>query len=515
MNIKTNNFRQIIKSDWKFLICIISFGLLLHLFLWIIWPLHAGADAHTYIYYYLDSFNSSPVYHQLMCFRTPITPFFYGILLSFGGTYVTSIILELMSLSSIFFIYLILIPWGKWPARITSTIFLLMIPFHIQFHQVGSDGIFGYLVIIFCLVFINAIINNKMKYWILLGVVVALLTLTRPAGITFSIAFIAIPFLKLGWKKTFSYILVFLISFGFLISGYIIYKGIRYSDFSISRGFNNTTFYRIFRLQESAIKAENGENTKKFIEIIKNNVLTTDVYRNYNVTINDFLTYKPNGRFTSDSIAIVDIKEGWNTNYKLLFKVSLEAIKADPWSFFKTYLKDFIKINTLKTFLPEIPVKNINLETKQINKINLPTPTEGEMIPFPNHWWLSTRPDGSFPSKNEEKEFIEKADKIIQQYNNEGNLKIGKILDYLWDIFSIPIVYLWILTIAGLLISKGKDRIYLLTIIIIYLIYIAGTLQGTPPWLKYRLPLHSILLISGLLSLYLIFRKVTTNKGEK
>ncbi len=508
MNNKTATLGKIIKSDWKFLTCIITFGLLLHLFLWIIWPLHAGADANTYIYYYLDSFNSSPVYHQLMCFRTPIAPFFYGILLSFCGTYITSIILELISLSSIFLIYLILIPWSKWLARIASTIFLLMIPFHIQFHQVGSDGIFGYLVIVFCMLFINAIINNKIKYWILLGVIIALLTLTRPAGIIFSIVLIAIPFLKLGWKKTLTCILVFLISFGFLLSGYVIYKGVRYSDFSISRGFNNTTFYRIFGLQESAIKEENGENTKKFIEIIKNDVLTTEVYKNYNVTIHDFLTYKPNGRFTSDSIAIVDIKEGWDTNYKLLFEVSLEAIKAGPWSFLKTYVKDFIKINTLKTVLPEIPVRNTNPETEL-------TDTEGEMIPFPNHWWLSTRPNGSLPSENEEKEFVKEANKIIQKYNNEGNLKSGEALNYIWDNFSISITFLWIFIIIGFFILKGKDRLYLLTIIMIYLVYIAGTLQGTPPWLRYKLPLDPILLISGLLSLYFIFRRVVPSKEGK
>jgi len=508
MNNKVVNLKKIIKSDWKFLIYIISFGLLLHLFLWIVWPLHSGPDADTYIYYYIDSFNSSPVYHHLMCFRTPVAPFFYGIFLSYFGTYVTSILLEVMSLSSVLFIYLIFINWNKWLARISSTIFLLFIPFHIQFHQVGSDGIFGYLVIIFCVVFIYAIKNNQIKFWILLGFIISLLTLTRPAGIIFSISLAAIPFLKIGWKKTITYMLVFLIIFGFFVGGYVIYKGIKYSDFSISRGFNTTIFYRVFRLHESAIKKENGEKTKKFIEIIKENVLTTELYKNYNVDINDFLAYRPNGRFTSDSIAIVDIKEGWDSNYKLLFEVSLEAVKAAPWSFFKTYLEDLIKINTLRASLPEIPVKYSSLNVERINTLDIQITTEGELVPYPNIWWMSTRPDGSLPSINDEKALIGKADKIFQNYNNKGNVKIGKVLIYLWDNFSMPIAFLWVFIIIGFFVLKGKERLYSIMIVIIYFIYIAGTLIGTPPWLRYRLPLDPILLISGLLSSFFILKLI-------
>lgn len=504
---------QALKSDWKFLLIIIIIGIIFHIILWFGWPLHAGADADSYIYYYIDSFNETPVYHQLMAARTPIVPFFFGGLLTLGGPLLTSIVLELLALSSILCIYLIAANWGKWPARTATIIYLFMIPFQLQFHQVSSDGIFAWVILLFCLILLYSIQSRKLKFWIILGVIVAFATLTRPAGLSLILVILVTPFLKLGWKKTLAYMAIFFLSFGILIGGYITYKNIRYQDHSISRGFNITTFYRISRLHDSPFKAENGPYTKKLIRLIENNILTTEVYQKYDVSLDDFLTYKPNSRFTGDMISIVDIKEGWNTNYKLLAQVSLEYIKANPKTFLGIYFKDFIYLLTLKPTVPNSPQKYTTADKIEINENDLPIPTEGELIPYPNQWWLSTRPDGTSPSTVEENNFKEKANSLIKYYaDSEGNVKISKIINSLWELFYLPITYFWILGIAGIFLSKGKERIYLLTIILLYIIYIAATLQGTFPWLRYRLPLDPILLILGIAGLFSLIRKILLNK---
>ena len=499
-----------IKSDWKFILGISIFGLILHIILWIGWPLHAGADADTYTYYFVDSFSSTPIYHNLMCFRTPVAPFFFGALLSSGGLILTSIILEVLALTSILFTYLIAIPWGKWVTRIITTSFTLMIGYHIQFHQVGGDGLFAWFILLFCLVLRFSIQRKNFKLWTMLGIVVALITLTRPGGFAFLLVVLFIPFLKLGWKKTLTSILAVIISSGLILGGYVLYKGIRYEDFSISRGTNRVVMYRVFRLQDHAIKPENGPYTRKLIKIIEEDLLTTPVYKDYEVTLEDFLTYKPNSRFNGDLISILDIKEGWDSNYKLLAQVTFEAIKADHATFIKTYIKDAINLFIIIPYIQDIPRYSESSDEVKLNDKGLPVPTEGEMISGSYRWWLSTRPDDNIvPIEEEKNEFFEKSNHLISYYSNSvGNEKIKKYFDFIYNPFYIPMTYFWLLGLMGVIISKDKNRIFLLTIFILTIVYLGGTLLGTPPWLKYRLPLDSIILMFGLIGLSTLIKRI-------
>jgi len=513
-----------LKSDWKFLTIILMIAIAIHILMWIGWPLHAGADADTYIYYYSDFTNPQPVYHHLMCFRTPIAPLFFGTLLNAGGALLTSIILEILSLISILAIYLIAANWSILAGRIAALFLIFYVPFQLQFHQVGTDGLFAFLIIIFCLVFYLALIKKNLFYWFILAIIVVIMTLTRPAGIIFSLSLFSVFFIKLRWKKVLLYIMVFVLCICLPLGGYVLYKGVKYQDYSISRGFNNTTFYRIFRLQENAIKPENGPSTEKLVTYIEQYVLTTELYRKYSVTIEDFLTYKPNGRFTSDCLAIVDIKEGWKSNYKLLSKVAFEAIKASPASFFTVYTKDLININisnvkiTDMSYIEEKPLRTAT-ESDLSDEKTIEIPTEGEMVPKPAYFWLATRPNGSLPTTAEEASLKEKAASLIDDYSApNGNQTIRKLFDYLWEAIKIPVIYCWIFGIVGIVISRDKKRFYILAIILIFLIYIMGTLQGTPPWLKYRLPLDSILLLAGVTGfletakkIFIFFSKTSQN----
>ena len=57
----------------------------------IAWPLAQGRDAATYILYYVDMWNGRPAYPQLMLFRTPVAPLFFGPLLQLGGAVLAEI----------------------------------------------------------------------------------------------------------------------------------------------------------------------------------------------------------------------------------------------------------------------------------------------------------------------------------------------------------------------------------------------------------------------------------------
>ncbi len=513
-NINQKTIIQEIKFDWSYIVGLLLFGFIIHIILWITWPLHAGGDASSYIYYFLDSFNTVPVYHFLMCFRLPVASFFFGALLSWSGTILASIALEILALSSILMIYLTIRKWGKWTAISVTIIYILMIPYQIQFHQVTSDGIFAWFIILFCFLLRYAIYSESLRLWLLLGITTALATLTRPNGLALILVILVIPFLKLEWKKVLSYILVLSLSFGIIIGGYITYKGIRYQDYSITRGSNSIIFNRVYKYQDSAIKSGNGPYTEKFIDLVEKHILTTATYKNYDITINDFLTYRPNSRFWADSVVMVDLIEGWDSNYRLLAQVSFEAIKANPYDFLKTFAKGIVSISVFKPNIPGIPVKADLLEpgdaeVVKLNEKGFPVPTEGQLIPESNYGWLTTNPRGVFPTEEALNSLNDEADILIKEYQRySGNEKIRRIIIFLWDSFYIPIIFLWIFSILGIIFSRRKDRLYLLTLFLLYIIILIGTKFGTDPHIRYRLPLDPMILISGFIGLTLFIKRI-------
>lgn len=506
MNLMNKDHKIIInelKSDWKYIVGLLLFGLIVHIILWITWPLHAGGDANSYIYYFLDSFNTVPVYHFLMCFRLPVASFFFGTLLSWGGAILTSIVLEIFALSSILMIYLTVRRWGRWAAVVVTVIFILMIPYQIQLHQVTSDGLFGWFIILFCFLLRYSMYNNSLRLWLILGITIAFATLTRPNGLGFILVILVIFFLKLGWKRALASILVLFLSFSIIIGGYITYKGIRYQDFSIARGSNSIIFNRVFKYQDSATKPENGPYTEKFIDLVEEKILTTDTYKDYNVTIDDFLTYRPNSRFWADSVVMVDLVEGWESNYKLLAQVSFEAIKSNPYDFLKTFAKDLVTMFTAKPDISDVPVKaeaskSDSTEAAALNEDGLPVPTEGQLIPESHYGWLTSNPSGIFPTEERIRSFNNEADILIKEYQKyTGNEKIRTIIVFLWDVFYLPVIFLWIFSILGIVFSRGKDRLYLLALFTLYIIIMVGTKFGTDPHIRYRLPFDTMILISG------------------
>lgn len=504
-----NDYTNSIKKDLKFLVLIFIILILVHTLLWVGWPLNAGPDADSYIYYYLDSFNTQPVFYNLICNRPPVAPIFFGLSLTLGGEILTDILLEVLCLVSFLLIYFIVLSWGKWAARITVLIMMFLLPFQLQFHQIGTDGLFSFLLILYF--FILTLAFKKLTYLriIGLGIVAALATLTRTAGIVLlatPIIFFLKP-LRINFKKATFFLIIMLLSSSLLIGGYMGYKGLRYGDYSISRGFKHTTFYRVYRVQEgSLIKRNNGPYTEKFISLIEKYILTSENYRKYGISIDDFLNFKPNGRFTSDSLAIVDLKEGWNTHYELLSQVAWEAIEAEPFEFIKQFGKDFISLMVKNHNIDLMPEKVLPIDSGDII-------TEGELIPKPNYWWPATRPDGTFPSEEEMDRFENNASRITELYkNNTGNLLVQKTIIFIWNNTRIPIIYFYLFGLLGIVIGTRKDRLFLSTAYILLLIYILGTLQSSFPWLRYRLPLDPMFISAGIIGISIIIKRLSINK---
>jgi len=512
----SRDFKDIFRKDLKFIIAVFLVTIFIHVILWIAYPIHYGPDGYHYIYYFIDTFNKEPMLPMVLTYFTPIAPFFYGLLLQVGGTLAVSIAAEVLLLLLIPTIYLLTLSWGKNAARVATVLFILMIPFHIQFHQINSDALFSWFIIIFFLSLKYALGYKNIKSWVVLGIISALTILTRPSGIAIIISFLAVFFLKLNLKKALKILATYFLCIFILISPFILYKGIRLNDYTLSRGSNYLAFVRIYSLQEPLFNPRNGPNSEKLVKIIQEELLDTELYKKYDITLDKILNYQPNRRFLHDITVAVDKVEGWDSQYELLEKVAFESIKSNPSSYFKNYLKDIILLTTIEQQIPESPVPidaKIYLNDTKINGTDsLPQPTEGELIPYSNIWWMLSNPDNELPSQSELKYFNDKYEEISLDLEKAyGSPLMSRIVEFLWHNVKIPFFYFLIFGILGIIFSKTNKKILLINIFVVYLIIIIGSLYGSF-YSRYRLPLDPLIATSGVAGFFMIIEKVKNKK---
>jgi len=514
------DLKNIFREDLKFILPAFLITILLHTILWIAYPLHYGPDGHTYIYYFVDFFNKEPMLPMVLTYRTPVAPLFYGFLLETGGALAASIASEVLLLSLIPAIYLLALSWGRNSARVATALFILFLPFHIQFHQIGSDALFSWFIILFFLSLKYALEYKNIWSWAVLGIISALTILTRPSGLVIILVLLAVFFLKIDFKKILKLAGVYLLCIIIILGSFVLYKGVRLNDYSISRGSNYTAFMRVYTLHEPLFSPENGPNSEKLVQIIEEELLDTQLYRKYDITLEKILTHWHGRRFLGDIIVSVDRAEGWDSQYELLEKVAFESIRANPVSYFKDYLKDIALLTTIEQVVPETPepgdTKLYLNDISAISEENLPEPTEGELIPFSNTWWMLSSPEGKLPAQSEVDNFNEKYEKIVSDVENaRGSTGTVRIIEFLWDNVKIPIFYFWIFGILGIIFSNRNKRILLIYVFVISAIIIVGTLYAAHVYTRYRLPLDPLIMISGVAGFFMVIEKIKSQLNKK
>ena len=510
------DLKYIFCIDFKFIIFAFILAIATHVLLWLAYPLHWGPDGPNYIYYYLDILRKEPLFPMILTYRTPIAPLFYGLLLDIGGSITASVVLEILVIILIPSVYLLSFQWGKNAARASTIAFILFLPFQIQFHQISSDALFSFFLILFFLTFKYAIIHKNIVSWVILGIISAFTILTRPSGIIIVLALLSIFFLKLGFKKIIKLTAVYLLCILTLLLSFVVFKGLRYNDYSLSRGSDYTAFMRVYTLHEPLWNPKNGPDSEKLAKIVEKNLLSTDLYKKYNITMDKVLNNWHNRRILGDIIVTVDRTEGWDTGYKLLKNVAAESVKAYPYSYLKNYIKDIISLLTIEQTIPEIPgLKDTKIYLNNINNYSiqdLPEPTEGELIPFSNTWWMLSRPDGGLPIQSEIDDFNSRYENLVFSIDNPVVLPgFLKIIEFIWKNIKIPIFYFWVFSLFGLIFSNKNSRIFIISVLIISLIIMVGTIYGAHVYTRYRLPFDPLIMISGIGGFSVLLEKIMRN----
>ncbi len=488
------------------------------------WPLSPGRDAASYLMYYLDIWTAKPVFQMLMLYRTPVAPLFFGTLLQFGGSTATEIVLGICFALSILATYSLALLWGRRVALVSAIVLMLYPGYGLLYHEVDSDGLFAFVFVLWLAYVARTLTAPTVGKFMWHGVIVALLALTRPSAqilLLFAAFPLLIPHLPIRQRLLRSS--VFLSVCMLLLLLWSVQNLVRYDDFTVSRSGNaQIPLYRVF-IVDRLVRADNGPASARLAEAIKSDLLTEEPYRSYAITLDTFLS-SGDSRMWGDLVGLCDRIWGWDTDYRILRDVALEAIWRYPLPYSKGValtLRDMLFDN----LSPDVRTRQksaINLranDATQRNEAGLPLPSEGQMIPASRVWWLASSPNNRVEydweyylthgilrlkdaDMQREAEWLEReAARLLALPARDGLPLAANVLNgALGDL--LPPMPAWILAgLAGFVLRRDPARRMLAFLCGLGLTIVVITSLESPPSAHYRIPFDPAFIVFGVAGL--------------
>jgi hypothetical protein len=495
------------------------------------WPLSQGRDCSTYLLYYLEMGRSDPLYNLLMLFRTPVAPLFHGLLLQGGQAGLDEVLMGILFCVSILVTYRIGLLWSRRGAWLASLALALYPPYGSIYHLVSSEGLFSVALILWTWFILATLAEPTLKRFFAHAAWVFLLVLIRPSAQIF-LAFSAFPFLLPGitWAGKLKRSAAFLLASLVLLLGYSSYNLVRYSDFTVSRSSKaQIPLYRIFVQDKLPIRAENGPASAQLVQAIEHDLLPREPYRSYQIDLASFLS-SGDSRMWGDLVSLSDRTWGWDSDYATLYAAALETIHRHPWPYVKGVIRSWggVLIRNPTSPAPQVS-KPDNTRTITYNAKGLPVPSEGQLIPASNLWWLASSPDQRIQSDWENYYRTGKLvikDPALAQRQAQLGQKLEQMLavlpsrDGLTGVAAIlnelacfyPPMLLWIAIGAlGLAFRRDSRDRALWFMVALSLVYLLVSFTGMNTVVAYRLPFDPIFILTGSIGIDAIAQKYRAN----
>jgi hypothetical protein len=172
-----------------------------------------------------------------------------------------------------------------------------------------------------------------------------------------------------------------------------ILNGVRFGDYALARGGNAIIpFYRAF-ITDKIVSPENGPASRKLAEAVRLHLITRDPYKSYGVTVDDVFR-SGSFRIHEDLYLLSDEYFGWDSNYSVLRKAGIEAVRKHPGKYASGVLATIWQ-QLSKSYFRTPPGKQTAAPAQPVVNVKghkLPAPTEGQPIPAGQSVWIS-RPD--------------------------------------------------------------------------------------------------------------------------
>jgi energy-converting hydrogenase Eha subunit C len=237
----------------------------------------------------------------------------------------------------------------------------------------------------------------------------------------------------------------------------------------------------------------------------------------------------------SDLIGLSDRVWGWNSDYKNLFRVAIEAIVKHPRTYLHNVSEDFYQIllikglPTMSSYQKNGPVDTAPPATIVVAGKSLPLPSEDQLIPASHMWWLASTPDNSvtYNWQNlgnpvpvfrdpEVQSIFESISASEKQFTNipirEGNTRISQLLNKITNRLYPPMLVWIIIGMIGFVLQFDFKNKVLAFIFAISIGSVLLTVAGTQDYIEYRIPFDPVFILMGTVGYLQIIKKIIASR---
>jgi hypothetical protein len=435
------------------------------------WPVAAtfGRDSHEYLVYYLDFFNSSPLFPQVMLTHTPVAPLFLGGLLDAGGVQAVEIGLALTFAGSVVAFATAASRFGLAAGALTGIALVAWPPYGALFHQVDSDGLFAFGFALLTLLVVDTSRRPSTWRFVANGLLVAGLVLIRPSS-GFLLVFVGFPLLLAGtWRTRLCWSGAFLAAALLPLFLWAGVNEIRYDDYTVSRdGWANVPFWRVLMVNHT-VSADNGPASRELVAAIEDDLLKRKPYTSYGIGLDPFLSRPP---WTAwwDIVALNDRTFGWGDDGRTLFRVAMESIYHHPGTYFASVGRTFWRAldnrtqvhfdsNTAGSLTPARNVATTLVEGRRLPaKLVAPaigftaaSRPDGQVL---SRWPTPADPDLRFPEAAKQRR-LTSFTRTLQDWEQPAREPSARVADWLNGFeLRYPRLWLWVVVAAVALVLR-------------------------------------------------------------
>ena len=357
------------------------------------WPLAGGRDLDEYLYDYVQFLDWHPLLPWSMLFRTPVPGLVDGVSLDVAGGFFAEPLMAVLYAGSVVAWVVAARAFGARAALLVALALLTYPAYGLMFHEISSEPVFAAAFSLWALLVVRATQSPSSARFALAGAGVALLALIRP-GNAVLLAFVVFPFVLAGdLRRRVTRAAAFLLAALLPLAAWAVLNGVRFGDYALARGGNAVIpFYRAY-ITDKIVAPENGPASRRLADAVRNHLITRDPYKSYGVTAREVFR-SGSFRIHEDFYVLSDQVFGWDTNYSVLRKAGIEAVRKHPGTYASGVL-DTIWEQLSKSYFRTPPARQAATPAQPVVEVNgqeLPAPTEGQPIPAGQSVWIS-RPD--------------------------------------------------------------------------------------------------------------------------
>ena len=253
------------------------------------WPMAKGRDTWDYLVYYLQLFDAHPPLSQVQLFRAPLTPIAVGLPMALGGSLLLEVVFGVLFAVTVVAWSATAATFGRVPALASATLLLVYPAWATIYHQASSDAVFATGLSLWALVLARTLRRPSTAGFVVLGAGIAALVLIRPANQVLLPA-IFVPLLAAAaWRRRFTWVAVCLAAAVLPLAGWAVHNGVRYDDYTVTRGGRAwVPFLRVW-LADRTIAPENGPASRRLAGLIEEHVLTEEPFKSLAVPLDAYL----------------------------------------------------------------------------------------------------------------------------------------------------------------------------------------------------------------------------------